>query len=302
MHIFFCKDYYEVAWSEGQNSKKPAIYGPFLASFGKNNVVVSPWEEGRFQGAWCEQNYTHQRLITFNFMKQTIGQTLVEVKHTQRLIRDKDDRCIVHISMEMKGFPYADCFVVEVRHVASRIGKQDLIVQVGMYVRFVKGCLFEGKIRNNTGTETSNAQGELLKRICEGCKEYAVEVVTEEEDQSDGLTDESIASPSNGEVAPTNRSTKVIEANSAVQTILLLLATLFRKYVLPYLPYEYKYIQPNTVDEALKDVRQRITVLRELSMKSFKEEEQQEVKNEILAIEKSLTRIEQMNVSAELDD
>ena len=283
-----------MAWSEGQNSKKPAIYGPFLSSCGKNNVVVSPWEEGQFQGAWCEQSYTHQRLITFNFMKQTIGQTLVKVKHTQRLVRDKEDRCIVHISMEMEGFPYADCFIVEVRHVASRSGKQNLIVQVGMHVRFVKGCLFEGKIRNNTGNETSNAQGQLLKRICEGCKEYAVEV-TEEDGHSEDSTDESVPSPSKKEVVPNNRSTEVIATNSALQTLLLVLAALFQKYVHPYVPYKYKNIQPTSVGEALMNVRQQIAVLRELSIKSAKKEDQQEVENEILAIERSLNRIEQMN-------
>ena len=41
----------------------------------------------------------------------------------------------------LKGFPYADCFVVEVRHVASCVGDNDLQIQIGMFVRFLKVCM-----------------------------------------------------------------------------------------------------------------------------------------------------------------
>ena len=96
-----------IQWSEGQNCDKEAMYGPFLQKQGKNNVVVSPWESGVFEGEWCGEKYTEERLVTFSFMKQTIGQTLVEVKHTQRCRRIENDQCIVQIKMGMKGFPYA---------------------------------------------------------------------------------------------------------------------------------------------------------------------------------------------------
>ena len=46
---------------------------------------------------------------------------------------------LVHMSV--------DCFVVEVRHVASRLGENDVSIQIGMFVRFVKSCLFENKIK-----------------------------------------------------------------------------------------------------------------------------------------------------------
>lgn len=310
-----------MAWSEGENSTKPPLYAPFLTSCGKDNIVVSHWEEKPCTGDWCEQSYTHQRLINFNFMKQTIGLTLVEVKHTQRLYRDNDDRCIVHISMEMKGFPYADCFVVEVRHVASRHGKKDLIIEVGMHVRFLKSCLFEGKIRNNTGSETSNAQAELLKRICEGCKEYAVETEEEspdgeaEEESHDNEVEEDnhhdedneqenskVVPLSNGTAAvPISRSTELTEANNSIlHTVLLALASLFQKYVQPYVPYSYKPIQPTSVDETLKVIRSQIDVLKDVSVKSVKEEDQEEVKKEILAIEKRLENIEKIAVCSKI--
>jgi hypothetical protein len=292
-----------VAWSEGNNCKKPPIYAPFLESCGKNNVVVSKWEEGQFTGDWCEQTYTHQRVITFNFMKQTIGQTLVEVKHTQQLIRYNDDRCIVHISMQMKGFPYADCFIVEVRHVASRFGARDLIIEVGMHVRFVKGCLFEGKIRNNTGSETSKAQLELLRRIVEGCAEYAVDVKDEsdsEESEKAIYSEDVVASPAHCEAAPISRSAELSEAkNSALKTLLLVLTALFQKYVQPYTSNKYSEIQPTSVKKCLDDVRQRIVVLKDVCSVSVKEELREEALAEIDKIEESLKKIEQMEMFAQ---
>jgi hypothetical protein len=76
------QDYYEVAWSEGNNCDKEPLYGPFLTSCGKNDIKVNEWEsqEGGYTGEWCGEQYTQQRIVTFNFMKQTIGQTLVSVQ------------------------------------------------------------------------------------------------------------------------------------------------------------------------------------------------------------------------------
>ena len=179
------QDYFEVAWSEGHNCDKKPMYGPFLEKQGKNNVTVGSWVEGSFVGDWCGEKYTNKRIVTFDFLKQTIGKTLVEVKHTQQSRRLGNDQCIVQIKMEMKGFPckffrlccatdcsYAsndefitilfsffflsrisrtekdsDCFVVEVRHVASRVGDNDLLIQIGMFVKFMKSCMFESKIK-----------------------------------------------------------------------------------------------------------------------------------------------------------
>jgi len=97
------QDYYEVAWSEGHGCDKKPMYGPFLEKQGKNNVTLTQWETGKYKGDWCGEEYTHERVVAFEFMKQTIGQTLVKVKHTQRCRRIDNDQCIVHISMEMKG-------------------------------------------------------------------------------------------------------------------------------------------------------------------------------------------------------
>ena len=126
------------------------MYGPFLDKQEKNNVSVGMWEAGEYTGEWCSEKYTHKRIVTFDFLKQTIGKTLVKVKHTQQSRRLDKDQCIVQIKMEMAGFPYADCFVVEVRHVASRVGDNDISIQIGMIVRFLKSCMLEKKIKVST--------------------------------------------------------------------------------------------------------------------------------------------------------
>ena len=118
------------------------MYQPFLEKQGKDNVSVSEWKEGDCTGEWCDEQYSKQREVTFNFYKHTIGKTLVDVKHTQMMRRNDSDQCCVQIKMAMSGFPYADCFVVEVRHVASRVGDNDLQIQIGMFVRFLKVCMF----------------------------------------------------------------------------------------------------------------------------------------------------------------
>lgn len=294
------QDYYEVAWSEGENCDKPPMYAPFLTSCGKNNVKVNPWQEGQFAGDWCQENYTHQRYVTFNFMKQTIGQTLVEVKHTQRCRRQANDQCIVHMTLEMKGFPYADCFVVEVRHVASRFGEYDVNVEIGMYVRFLKSCMFEGKIRNNTAAETTKAQMDLMDRIVEGCKQYATgercEAEDNEEQDSDVIAKE--ATPSH-DAKVAQRSTEISETTgTALHMFIVVLAALFRKFVQPYIPSEFvKPPEPSSVNEALQNVRQSILVLKDISLKSVSEENKLQLCNELKDIEQSLDNIQGMTKS-----
>ena len=79
------------------------MFDQIAIRIGKNNVTLTQWETGKYKGDWCGEEYAHERVVTFEFMKQTIGQTLVKVKHTQRCRRIDNDQCIVQISMEMKG-------------------------------------------------------------------------------------------------------------------------------------------------------------------------------------------------------
>jgi hypothetical protein len=54
---------------------------------------------------------------------------------------DGEDRCILAMTVEMDGIPFADCFNVEIRWVASRVKSNDLLIEVGLFVNFIKSTL-----------------------------------------------------------------------------------------------------------------------------------------------------------------
>lgn len=297
------KDYYEVAWSEGHNCEKNPVYGPFLEKQKKNNVTVGPWETGteKFEGGWCCETYTEERIVTFNFMKQTIGQTLVEVKHTQRCRRLGDDQCIVQITMEMKGFPYADCFVVEVRHVASRVGDNDLSIQIGMFVKFLKSCMFENKIKTNSGAETTKAQLALLEMIIDGCAPYIKEAVDDNADESEEDEEEiqqkdgalTAGSPKTMARGPISLPDPIFKA---IRFVMMACVAFFRACLWPYIqPELFDPIPPHSIEEALQSTRARMKLLKEISLKSVSERRRKDISREMLLIEKSLSRIEKMS-------
>eukprot|EP00984_Skeletonema_dohrnii_P011186 scaffold4439_cov134-Skeletonema_dohrnii-CCMP3373.AAC.8 len=283
------QDYYEVAWSEGNDCDKEPIYGPFLTSCGKNDVNVDKWErqEGGYKGEWCGENYTQQRIVTFNFMKQTIGQTFVSVPHTQRCRRIENDRCILHMTLKMKGFPYADCFVVEVRHVASRVGENDILVEMGLHVRFLKSCMFESKIRTNTTAETTKLQMDLLALITEGCKPYAKEIAgddqEEEEEDEDDVDEE--------EIDDTAEESKDIICDLPFIRFFITLGA--KIFLWPFIKLDlFDPFPPTTVDEALTNVRRRVALLDKISCDGVTDEQKDELAKEMKAIQASLKHIE----------
>mmetsp|Transcript_1262 Transcript_1262/g.2047 ORF Transcript_1262/g.2047 Transcript_1262/m.2047 type:complete len:455 (-) Transcript_1262:125-1489(-) len=281
------QDYYEVAWSEGNDCDKEPIYGPFLTSCGKNDVNVDKWEsqEGGYKGEWCGENYTQQRIVTFNFMKQTIGQTLVSVQHTQRCRRIENDRCILHMTLKMKGFPYADCFVVEVRHVASRVGENDILVEMGLHVRFLKSCMFESKIRSNTTAETTKLQMDLLALITEGCKPYAKEIAGDEEEEvEEDEGDEE-------EIDDTAEESKDIICDLPLIRFFITLGA--KIFLWPFIKLDlFDPFPPTTVDEALTNVRRRVALLDKISCDRVTDEQKDELAKEMKAIQASLKHIE----------
>ena len=281
------QDYYEVAWSEGNDCDKEPIYGPFLTSCGKNDVNVDKWErqEGGYKGEWCGENYTQQRIVTFNFMKQTIGQTLVSVQHTQRCRRIENDRCILHMTLKMKGFPYADCFVVEVRHVASRVGENDILVEMGLHVRFLKSCMFESKIRTNTTAETTKLQMDLLALITEGCKPYAKEIAGDEEEEvEEDEGDEE-------EIDDTAEESKDIICDLPFIRFFITLGA--KIFLWPFIKLDlFDPFPPTTVDEALTNVRRRVALLDKISCDGVTDEQKDELAKEMKAIQASLKHIE----------
>jgi len=255
------QDYFEVAWSEGHDCDKEPMYGPFLTSCDKNDVKVEKWksQEDGYKGEWCGETYNLQRIVTFNFMKKTIGETLVSVKHTQRCRRIDNDRCIVHMTLDMKGFPFADCFVVEVRHVASRVGENDILVEIGLFVRFLKSCMFESKIKTNTSAETTKLQMTLLARVMKGCEPYAREQAGVDEVEED---DESDCMEGAGSIVAQRDSGLMNTLTAVIQFMVtpilsMLLRPLIRLKLFDPLP------PPKSTMEALKNVRQRMIQLAE---------------------------------------
>lgn len=296
------------------------MYGPFLEKQDKQNVSVGQWQRGEWKGAWCEEQYDFERTVSFNFWKQTIGKTLVDVKHTQRCRRAGDDQCIVQITMEMKGvygifldilpisdletcpdfchtcslgFPYADCFAVEVRHVASRVGEHDLSVKIGLHVNFLKSCMLESKIKANTGAETTKAQLMLMEMIAGGCAPYAKEA---EGPESDG-EDEDETMETEVALAPASRGPIVLPdpVFKALRFILMSFVTIFRTYLQPYIqPELFDPIPPSSVEEALGSARERVKLLEEIGCKSIPESRRKDVAREIASIEKSINMIEKI--------
>jgi hypothetical protein len=280
------QDYYEVAWSEGHDCDKEPVYGPFLTSCGKNNVKVQPWEskEEGYKGEWCGETYDQQRIVTFDFMKKTIGETLVSVQHTQRCRRIDNDRCIVHMTLDMNGFPYSDCFVVEVRHVASRVGENDILVEIGLFVRFLKSCMFEGKIRTNTTAETTKLQMDLLTLTIEGCKPYAKEVAEndEEEDEEEEEDEDESA----------EEESKDIICDLPLFRFLIRLGA--KIFLWPFIKLDlFDPFPPVTMDEAVTNVRRRVVLLEKISKNDNVNDEQKDVlAKELKAIQASLKKIE----------
>jgi hypothetical protein len=200
------------------------------------------------------------------------------------------------MTLEMKGFPYSDCFVVEVRHVASRVGESDIIVEIGMIVRFLKSCLFEGKIKTNTGAETTKAQLELLRQTVEACKPFVKEAAPGEDGEEDDEMDESVAAGDN----VVGRSPIILpEAVVAVvRMILMVLLTLFRTYVKPFIQSELlNPLPPSSVDEALQDVRTRLDLLENVALKSVSGKSKQVISRELKSIKQALDRIEDVSNS-----
>lgn len=281
------QDYYEVAWSEGNDCVKEPLYGPFLTSCGKNDVKVNKWEsqEGGYTGEWCSEHYTQQRIVTFNFMKKTIGQSLVSVQHTQRCRLIENDRCILHMTLKMKGFPYADCFVVEVRHVATRVGENDILVEMGLHVRFLKSCMFESKIRTNTTAETTKLQMDLLALITEGCKPYAKESVGDDEEE---VEDEDDVEKELDEIV--EESSDIICDLPFIRFFITLGAKIF---LWPFIKLDlFDPFPPTNVGEALTNVRRRVALLEKISCDGVTDEQKDKVVNEMKAIQSSLKNIE----------
>jgi len=206
IHGLTVEQFYESIWKE-QNKDK-AFYKSWLEASGKDSVEVQDWQvaEGGVSsdspfafrgGSWEDDEtiYGAKRLVSFQFTRTThlyTGPPLAKVKQTHfcKLSKNENERCIVHIQVEMEGIPFCNCFNVQIRWVITRLGEadssQDLDIQIGLYVNFVEPTIMAGKIRSGTTEETTKSQQSLLQAVLKECSEHAgagVVVVTETDDE-----------------------------------------------------------------------------------------------------------------------
>lgn len=66
---------------------------------------------------------------------------MADVKHTQYCRVEGDDRCVLAMTIDMEGIPFCDCFNVQIRWAVTRLKNEDLLVEVGLFVNFVKSTM-----------------------------------------------------------------------------------------------------------------------------------------------------------------
>ena len=128
--------------------------------------------------------------MDFTFTRTThlyTGPPVAKVKQTH-YGRLTEERCIVQIQVNMEGIPFANCFNVQIRWVATRGGtrtKPTLQLEVGLFVNFVEQTILAGKIRSGTTEETTKTQRSLLHAVVTTCNEHAggegVDVMVEDD-------------------------------------------------------------------------------------------------------------------------
>lgn len=196
--------------------------------------------------------------------------------------------------------------MVHVRHVATRVGECDLKIEIGMHVQFLKSCMFEKKIRTNTGAETTKAQQTLLDRTVEGCKQYAkvssttAEDSLDDEDEGEVETEEMTEPRPRGQASPKGSLVRLPEVVVIMlRTVLIALTAAFRTYLFPYIPEQLiEPVPPRTVEEAVANSKRAMDSLRVTSLESVSERRKNDVLREIGLIEKSIERIERIHAAS----
>lgn len=150
------------------------LYETWLVSSGKTEVSVEDWVTGTetdgqpFIGSWDKESYSHKRVVTFNYERSSFilqGPAVASVKHTH-YCRFDDDKCVLAMTIEPQGtIPFSDCFVVYIRWVVNRVGKDKVSVKVGLFVDFKKRVLAAGKIRAGATQEGRKQQLDLFRTV-----------------------------------------------------------------------------------------------------------------------------------------
>lgn len=158
-------DYYSCGWSED-----PPLYGPWLKKKGSYDLSISDWEtsiDGGFENPWSKEKFPQKRVVQFKFKRTThlyIGPPVAGVTQTQYLLKDGNDKCVVMMTVDIDGVPYADNFSVEVRWAARRM-RDGIAIEAGVFVRILKASIFTNKIKSGVLNETPQVHLDLFEVI-----------------------------------------------------------------------------------------------------------------------------------------
>ena len=164
---------FENVWADRTES----FYGSWLKEEECFDIGMGEWEiaepQDKFKNEWCKEKYDQQRLVTFKFNRTThlyIGPPVAIVKQRHFIRIEGNDKCILAISADFDGIPYADTFAVEMRWVATRKGTNDALVQVGLFVNFKKTTMLKSQIKSGTIAETKHVHLRLFDAVKRACK------------------------------------------------------------------------------------------------------------------------------------
>ena len=163
---------FENVWADRTES----FYGSWLKEEECFDIGMGEWEiaepQDKFKNEWCKEKYDQQRLVTFKFNRTThlyIGPPVAIVKQRHFIRVEGNDKCILAISAEFDGIPYADTFAVEMRWVVTRKGTKDALVQVGLFVNFKKTTMLKSQIKSGTIAETKHVHLRLFDAVKRAC-------------------------------------------------------------------------------------------------------------------------------------
>lgn len=99
-----------------------------------------------------------------------MGSSKANVKQTQYRRVEGNNKCVVHTTGEIVGgLPFSDCFTVEARWVVTRLARNEISLQVGIFVDFVKSTVMARKIRDSVIRKVTKAQLGLLEKAQQAC-------------------------------------------------------------------------------------------------------------------------------------
>jgi len=169
------KSVFDNAWAE--KPERESFYGSWLEEEECFDISMGEWkfvgEGDKFKNEWCNEEYDQYRLVTFKFNRTThlyIGAPVAFVKQRHFIRVKGNDRCVLAISAEFEGIPYADTFAVEMRWIATRKGADDVQIQVGLFVNFKKKTMFKSQIKAGTIDESKNVHIRLFDAVKKACK------------------------------------------------------------------------------------------------------------------------------------